>query len=62
MVRPVPPEVVGKAVPEYVMSIDGVILGLVTNTDKNPGTDADTEVTVPAANEGVVHAGAPLWI
>ena len=48
--------------PEYVIAIDGVMFGLVTNTDKNDGTDAETDVTVPAANEGVVHAGAPLWI
>jgi hypothetical protein len=58
----VPPDVVGRAVPEYVIAIDGVMFGLVTNTDKNDGTDAETDVTVPAANEGVVHAGAPLWI
>jgi hypothetical protein len=47
LVDPVPPLVTGKAVPEYPMaSVPEVVIGL-PEMDKNDGTVAATEVTVP---------------
>jgi len=46
-VRPVPPEVVGRAVPERVIaSVPDVVIGEPASA-RNDGTDAATEVTVP---------------
>jgi hypothetical protein len=53
VVRPVPPLATGRAVPEYVIAIAGVVVGFVTATLKNPGTVAETDVTPPG--DGVVQ-------
>lgn len=57
VVRPVPPFANGNAVPAlYVIPIDGVVVGLVTLTLRNVGTDAETVVTVPVpGGAGVAH-------
>ncbi len=47
VVRPVPPLAVGIAVPEYVMArVPELVTGEFA-TERNAGTDAPTEVTVP---------------
>ena len=47
VVRPVPPEVVGRAVPERVIaSVPAAVMGEPV-MERNDGTDAATEVTVP---------------
>ena len=47
VVAPVPPFAIGNAVPEYVIaSVPAVLIGEPV-TDKNAGTVAATEVTVP---------------
>ena len=47
VVSPVPPLAIGKAVPEYVMAkVPDEVIGEPL-IDKNDGTDAATEVTVP---------------
>jgi hypothetical protein len=50
LVSPVPPLVIGNAVPEYPIVIEGVDVGFVTVTLKKEGTDAETLVTVPVVN------------
>ena len=53
MVRPVPPEVVGRAVPERVRFKLALLVGFVTVAFKNAGVVADTEVTVPVPGKSV---------
>ena len=65
---PVPPLATGSAVPEYaIANVPEVVMGLPV-TDKNVGTVAATEVTVPEPLEAsaaiaavVVRTVAPLW-
>jgi hypothetical protein len=57
VVRPVPPDVVGRAVPDKPIVIAGVVVGSVTDTFRKDGVDAETVVTVPVPGvEGVTHA------
>jgi len=46
-VTPVPPFATGKAVPEYVIAIVPLVVMGTPETDRNAGTVASTEVTVP---------------
>ncbi len=61
VVRPVPPFAVGRAVPEYVMARVPELVTGVPVIERNAGTVAATEVTVPFV-AGVVHAGTPATI
>ena len=61
MVRPVPPEVVGRAVPERVRFKLALLVGFVTVAFKNAGVVADTEVTVPVFASVSLTYAVPLY-
>jgi hypothetical protein len=58
--RPVPPEDAGRAVPDSVMFTLGLVVGLTTAAERNAGTVAATDVTVPPPpTETVVQESTP---
>lgn len=59
VVVPVPPLATGRAVPDRVILTLGVVVGLTTVAERNVGTVAATEVTVPPETTGVVHDNTP---